>query len=240
MASVLIVEDEPRTADILRLYLEQNGHVCAVSHDGHAGLGKALTEAYDVVLLDRMLPGVDGLQICQTVKSQRDLYVILLTAKAGEQDRVDGLEQGADDYIVKPFSLREVLARVNRLVAVRLPRYALPGDSDQVMRVGDSLLDVEAHILRRGREEVALTSTECLMLALLARKSGVVCSKSQLACAAELIDGDDEFDEAAAHKVTSHMSHVRRKLSEVDCSCLLRTVHSIGYRLQCLPSDLPE
>ncbi len=240
MASVLIVEDEPRTADVLKRYLEQNGHVCAVSHDGHAGLGKALTEAYDVILLDRMLPGVDGLLICQTVKSQRDSFIILLTAKAGEQDRVEGLEQGADDYIVKPFSLREVLARVNRLVVARAPRQVWHSDGGQSVQVGDSLLDTATHVLRRGSVEVTLTATECHMLALLVKKAGVVCTKLQLACAAGLVAAETEFDDAAAHRVTSHMSHVRQKMSEVDCSCLLRTVHAVGYRVQCGASDLPE
>lgn len=236
MANVLIVEDEPKTAEILGLFLEQSGHRCSISHDGHAGLGKALTETYDVLLLDHMLPGIDGLKICQTVKSQRDVYVILITAKAGEQDRIDGLDQGADDYVVKPFSLREVLARVNRLVMERERQRDAPENIKSLIRVGNCVLDSSALSLRSGIHEVVLTVMESQMMKLLMQKCGAVCSKSELANAAGLIVSGELLDDATAHKVTSHMSHLRRKLNQIDSLCLLKTIHSVGYKMVSLAS----
>ncbi|KYP81309.1 response regulator transcription factor [Ferroacidibacillus organovorans] len=237
MANVLIVEDEPKTAEILRLFLEQNGHTCSISHDGHAGLGRALTESYDVLLLDQMLPGIDGLKICQTVKSQRVVYVILITAKAGEQDRIDGLERGADDYVVKPFSLRELLARVNRLVMERERRSETSENINSLIRVGNCLLETSALSLRSGIHEVILTVTESQMLELLFSRFGAVCSKVELANAAGLIASGESLDDATSHKVTSHMSHLRKKLAQIDSLCFLKTIHSVGYKIVCLTSE---
>ena len=220
----LLVEDDARLAALTREYLE--GHGVAVVHvgDGVRGLSEASTGKFDVVLLDLMLPGKDGLEVCRELRARSDVPVIVLTARGEEADRVMGLELGADDYLAKPFSPRELLARI-RAVTRRAKGRA--GPARDVVRVGTLVVDPAARRVTLGGREVALTGYEFALLEALARRAGRVLSREQLM---ELARGTAE--EAFDRSVDVHVSRLRQKLGDdPKRPRLLKTVRGAGYVL---------
>lgn len=174
---ILVVEDEPKTGDYLRLGLSEAGFVVDLARDGLDGLHLALTEAYDLAILDVMLPGIDGWQVLQGVrKSGKEMPVLFLTAKDAVDDRVKGLELGADDYLVKPFAFSELLARVRTL----LRRGTKIKEAD-VLRAADLELDLMRRRVTRSGKKIELTSKEFSLLELLLRRQGEVLPRSLIA-----------------------------------------------------------
>ncbi len=221
---VLLVEDDLRLASLTREYLE--GHGVAVVHvsDGRRGQDEALSGRYDAVLLDLMLPGKDGLEVCREVRSRSDVPVIVLTARGEEADRVMGLELGADDYLAKPFSPRELLARI-RAVVRRAKGKA--GPARDVVKVGGLFVDPAARRVTLDGREVALTGYEFALLHALARRAGRVLGREQLM---ELAKGspDDAFDRS----IDVHVSRLRQKLGDDPRRPkLIKTVRGAGYLL---------
>ncbi len=235
MANVLIIEDESKTADTLKDYLDQNGHVCKVAYDGYSGLGMAISEPFDLILLDWMLPGIDGLQICQTMKASRDIRIVMITAKSSENDRVDGLELGADDYIIKPFSLREVLARVNRLLIDSSSRLGEDRSRTSVKKesnivcAGNATLNLDSHTLYCENKNVDLTLTELHMLSLLMKSPGRPFRKSELILSTQ---NHQKLEIGNFHQAASHVVNLRRKLTQLNCNFTITTVYGQGYSLK--------
>ena len=235
MANVLIIEDESKTADTLKAYLDLNGHFCKVVYDGYSGLGMALSEPFDVILLDWMLPGVNGMQICQKIKSQLNVSIIMITAKSGENDRVEGLELGADDYVIKPFSLREVLARVNRFVfdanskSIESLKLLSNNLGKNNILAGNAQLDRDSHTLYCGSENIDLTLTECHMLSILMQSPGRPYLKHDLI---PTLKSGQDLEAESHHRVAMHIYNLRRKLTQINCDFTIKTVYGQGYALK--------
>ncbi len=221
---VLLVEDDLRLASLTKEYLE--GHGVAVVHvsDGRRGQEEALGGKYDAVLLDLMLPGRDGLDVCREVRARSDVPIVVLTARGEEADRVMGLELGADDYVAKPYSPRELLARIRAVVRRAKGR---AGPSREAVRVGTLEVDPAARRVTLAGREIALTGYEFALLLALARRAGRVLSREQLM---ELARGsaEDAFDRS----IDVHVSRLRQKLGDdPKHPRLIKTVRGAGYVL---------
>jgi DNA-binding response OmpR family regulator len=218
---VLVVDDERRLARSLKLGLEAEGFAVDVAHDGSEGLWLARENPYDAIVLDLMLPGINGYQVCATLRRDRIWTpILMLTAKDGEWDQVEGLDTGADDYLTKPFSFPVLVARL-RAVARRGAR-----ERPTVLEVGDLRIDPAAHRVSRGDVQLELTSREFALLAFLARHRGDVVSKRQILDAVwdEAFEGDPNIVEV-------YIRHLRNKIDRPFDRNAIQTVRGAGYRL---------
>jgi len=222
--SVVYVEDDERLARLTQRYLESHGVVVTLAADGREGLAQALRVWPDVVLLDLMLPHIDGVELCRQLRSRADVPIIMVTARGEEADRVLGLEAGADDYVPKPFSSRELLARI-RAQARRSRGRA--GPSNRPIAVGPLMVDPAAMRVTLGSVELGLTTYEFHLLKALAERAGRVLSREQLL---DLVHGSAE--EAFDRSIDVHVSHLRAKLGDDARSPRwLITVRGVGYML---------
>jgi two-component system OmpR family response regulator len=222
--TALLVEDDARLATLTAEYLGGHGVVVTCVGDGAAGLEEASRRAYDVVLLDLMLPGKHGLEVCRELRARSDVPIVILTARGEEVDRVTGLELGADDYLAKPFSPRELLARIRAVV--RRARGQV-GPSVKPLHVGRLALDPGARRATVDGQEIVLTGYEFSLLYALASRAGRVLSREQLI---ELAGGsaEDAFDRS----VDVHVSRLRQKLGDDPKNPrMLKTVRGSGYML---------
>jgi two-component system copper resistance phosphate regulon response regulator CusR len=222
---LLVIEDEPKLAQYLHKGLSENGHVVDVAHDGIEGRRLATGGDYDLVLLDVMLPGVDGFGVLQSIRSEkRGLPVLMLTARDRVEDRVRGLEQGADDYLVKPFAFSELLARVGALL-----RRGQQGGAQAAteLQLADLRLDLLSRRAERGSERLDLTAKEFKLLALLLRRRGQILSRTTLA---EQV-WDMNFD-SDTNIVEVAVRRLRAKLDDPFPTKLLHTVRGMGYVLE--------
>ena len=222
---VLVVDDEPNIVDVVRGYLEREGFIVEAAFDGPGALERARESNPDMVVLDVMLPGIDGIEVCRQLRQFSDAYVLMLTARAEEVDRIIGLTVGADDYLTKPFSPRELVARVRAML--RRPRAQaappLPEDVEQPLELGDLVIDRSRHVVTRGGTEVELTAREFALLAMLAEQPGRVFTRAQIL---DRIWASEFYDE---HVVEVHMGNLRHKLGE-DPARYVQTVRGVGYR----------
>jgi DNA-binding response OmpR family regulator len=224
LIAALLVEDDARLAALTREYLANHGVAVEIAGDGRLGLDVAVRRRFDVVLLDLMLPGKDGLEVCRELRARSDVPILVLTARGEEADRVLGLEMGADDYLPKPFSPRELLARIRALVRRARGR---AGPPVEVLRVGDLVIDPGAHRATLAGRELPLTGYEFALLRALAERAGRVLSREQLM---ELARGSAE--EAFDRSIDVHVSHLRQKLGDDPRRPrLLKTVRGAGYVL---------
>jgi DNA-binding response OmpR family regulator len=214
---VVVVEDEPTIAEAVAARLRADGYLVDVAHDGPSGVALCRRVSPDLVVLDLMLPGLDGYEVCRQVQAERPVPVLMLTARDEETDVVVGLRVGADDYVTKPFSPRELSARVAALLR-RAARTTAPG---AVLRLGGVEVDRETRRVHRDGAEVHLTPTEFDLLARLAARPGAVHTRDQL-----LADVWGWRDAGGTTRtVDSHVAALRRKLGEG----VVRTVHGVGY-----------
>ena len=222
MATILVVDDEPKITRLVRDYLESAGFTVVTAADGREALMRARTERPDLVVLDLGLPQLDGLDVTRRLRREGDLPIIMLTARDDETDKLIGLELGADDYVTKPFSPRELVARV-RAVLRRHDRE----ESDEVLRAGALALDVPRMQLEVDGLAVELTATEFSLLAAMARQPGRVFTRSQLLDAIHGVTF-----ESYERAIDAHVKNIRRKieLDPHDPRHLL-TVYGVGYRL---------
>lgn len=222
---ILIIEDEPGLAESVRYALESEGFEVTVAASGFRGLEVARSSAPDLVLLDLMLPEMSGLDVCRQLRLSSDVPIIMLTAKDSEADKVTGLELGADDYMTKPFSMRELLARV-RAHLRRSAKTGLLADSNEVLRGGSIELDIDAHITRVGGDEVELRPKEFELLESLMRR------KNRLAARHTLIDevwGPSYFGDTKTLDV--HIKRLREKLEDDSSKPKhIVTVRGLGYK----------
>ena len=223
MQRILVIEDENDIRQLLRFNLEREGFAVLEAADGLGGLHMATSELPGLVVLDLMLPGMDGCDVCRRLKAQpvtAAIPVLMLTARGEEVDRIVGLTLGADDYVVKPFSVRELVLRIRAI----LRRGSRPGTGTALCR-GALLLDVEAHRVTLDGQEVALTATEFRLLEDLMRHAGAVRTREQLLNAV----WGYSF-EGYARTVDTHVRRLRAKLGEEAAA--LETVRGVGYRLR--------
>jgi len=213
-ARILLVDDETPILDLVRGYLEREGYAIATAEDGVAAVEHVRTERPDVVVLDVMLPGLDGFEVLRQIRTFSDAYVLMLTARSDEMDRVVGLSVGADDYLIKPFSPRELVARVKALL--RRPRAGAAAPT------GDLVVDPARRTATVRGAAVSLTATEFDILALIARDPGIVVGRADLLAAiwGPGFVGDD-------HLVDVHVANLRRKIGEG----FIETVRGVGYKL---------
>ena len=220
--TILIVDDEARIVKLVRDYLERAGFEVLAAHDGEAALTLARVEQPDLIVLDLMLPGVDGLDVCRRLRQESGVPIIMLTARVEEADRIVGLELGADDYVTKPFSPGELVARV-RATLRRVQGQMGPAT---VIRAGDLELDTAALTATVAGEPVDLTPTEFQLLATLARQPGRIFSREQLLEAVHGI-AFDGYDRS----VDSHVKNLRRKIEpDPRQPRYIHTVYGVGYR----------
>jgi two-component system alkaline phosphatase synthesis response regulator PhoP len=219
---ILVVDDEPRIADIARDYLERAGFTVTTAGNGADALAIARTKRPDLIVLDLGLPKMDGLDVTRTLRQQSNVPIIMLTARVDESDKLIGLELGADDYITKPFSPKELVARV-RAVFRRIDAAPERGD---VVRAGEVTLDKRRMQVTVGTHGVDLTATEFELLATLARQPGRVFTRAQLLDAIRGVEADS-FDRA----IDAHVKNVRRKLEpDPKHPRYVLTVHGVGYK----------
>ena len=221
--SILVVEDEEAIAEAVRVRLASEGFEVRVAGDGPDALRLAGEERPDLVVLDLMLPGMDGLEVCRELQRESWVPVLMLTARADEADKVAGLAVGADDYMTKPFSLRELTARV-RAILRRMERMRQVQDGEPLERF-DLLIDTARRRVTRNDEEVVLTPLEFEILATLARQPGVVMGRDDLM---DRVWGYRDY--AGGRVVDSHVARIRRKLGDDAAEPIyIRTVHGVGY-----------
>lgn len=219
MAKILIVDDDTNICELLRLYIEKEGFEAAISNDGESALKKFDSFSPDLMLLDIMLPGLDGWQVCREIRKKSSCPIIMLTAKGEVFDKVLGLELGADDYVVKPFELEVLLSRIRALLR-------RTGDvSGQYLSCGGISLDQGKMRVCCGQEEIALSPSEYQMLVYLMRNKGRTVTRENLL--AEIWDSNGNY--VNDNTLTVTMKRLREKLHQPDC---LKTVRSIGYRME--------
>ncbi len=232
MKRILIVDDDEHICDLVRIVLEADGFQVEAAFEGNLGLQKIEIQSYDLVILDIMLPGVDGWEICRRIRSgpARRTPVIMLTAKGEEIDKILGLEVGADDYITKPFSPRELLARVKALLR-RVEDYNEDNDAPSLpLRAGNLVIDTEKYtVTAYGRQQVELTPKEIQLLALMARNSGKVFPREVLL---EQIWGYS-YPGGSQRTIDEHIKRLRKKLAGADQQLTyIQTVWGIGYKFE--------
>jgi DNA-binding response OmpR family regulator len=217
---ILVVDDEPKVARLARDYLEKNGFRVLIAGDGQSALATARREKPDLVILDLMLPNIDGREVCRILRRESDVPIIMLTALSEEIDQVTGLEIGADDYITKPFSVRALVARVRALL--RRSKGGIKPPS--VIRVGGLEIDLEKYSAAFNSHPIKLTPNEFKLLALLASRPGQTLTREQLLD--DLHGSASSFDRS----VDSHIKNLRKKLEAASGESMIETVYGIGYR----------
>jgi DNA-binding response OmpR family regulator len=226
MSKILIIEDEAELAKVLRSYLENAGFDVLTSYQGDTGLETWRSSHPDLVILDLNLPGMDGLDVARTIRQERDTPIIMVTARVEETDKLIGLELGADDYVTKPYSPREVVARVRTV----LRRAGRSGErKPDFIRAGDLEIDLDAHSVQRSGQEFDLTPTEFNLLAALAASPGRVFSRLQLLEATQ----DGAAFEGYERTIDAHIKNLRSKIEpDPKSPQYILTVFGVGYKFQ--------
>ena len=224
---ILVVEDDVRVADMLERGLSEDGYDIDIAQDGPQGIHKALAVAYDAIVLDVMLPGADGFEVCRQLRlAERWAPVLMLTARTQVGDRVRGLDSGADDYLPKPFGFEELSARLRALV--RRGAAARP----TILRAGDLTLNPASHTVMRGRVEIAVSAREFALLELLLRRVGQVLERDEIfqhVWSAPMYSGSNVVDQ--------YVSYLRRRIDKPFGVSQLQTLRGVGYRLR--PESVP-
>jgi DNA-binding response OmpR family regulator len=219
---ILIIEDEQRLARLLKQGLEEQGFVVDMAHDGSEGQFMAENYSYDAILLDLLIPEVDGLTILKTLRAQgKGVPILIITARGDVEDRIRGLNLGADDYLAKPFDLEELIARIHALI--RRSR----GQSSSLIKIGDLIIDTNTRTVSRSEVEIALTAREYDVLTYLALNSGKVISRNELI--EHIYTTDCELD---SNVIDVYINYLRNKIDKSFVSPLIHTVRGAGYILK--------
>jgi two-component system response regulator MprA len=218
---VLVIEDDAEIADVLRRFLRQEGHDVRTASDGDGALPAAAEFVPDLVILDLGLPGLDGVEVCRRLRAEGDVPILILTARTELEDRVEGLDSGADDYLVKPFERQELLARIRALLRRRPPR------GSASLAVGDLRLNPDTHEVTRGERRIELTNREFELLEYLMRNERLVISRERLL---EEVWGYDPM--AMTNTIDVFISNLRRKLEAGGEPRILHTKRGAGYVLR--------
>ncbi|MBM7580185.1 response regulator transcription factor [Jeotgalibacillus terrae] len=215
---ILVIEDEKNLARFIELELQYEGYEVVTEHDGRDGLNRALSEAFDLILLDLMLPSLSGMEICRRIRQAEDLPIIMITAKDGVMDRVSGLDSGADDYIVKPFAIEELLARMRALMR------RTGSDSQDTLNHKDLSLMTKSYKVEKNGQEIILTNKEFNLLKMLLENKDIVLTRDRII---EKVWGYDA--EAETNVVDVYIRHLRNKIDPDQPSAYIETVRGTGY-----------
>lgn len=222
---ILVVEDEQKLAHLLYRVLTEERHIVDVAYDGPSGLERAQAIAYDLIVLDLMLPGVDGLEICRRLRASGNrAWLLMLTARRAVEDRVNGLNAGADDYVTKPFAMTELIARVNALLR---RSEGSPTPLNQNLQIGDLVLDLVRHEVQRSGKLIELTAKEFALLEYLMRHPGQVLTRTQITNQVWAYDSD-----ALSNVVDIYIHYLRDKIDRGFTKRLIKTVRSVGYKIE--------
>lgn len=218
MKKILIIEDEKNISSFVKMELEFEGYITQVIEDGKQGLDEAINQDYDLILLDLMLPSLNGIEICRRLKKEKDTPIIMLSAKDSVMDKVSGLQMGADDYVSKPFAIEELLARIQ--VVFRRDN----NSNSKILNFKDLSINIDSRVVKKGDEELNLTNKEYeLLLYLMENKDKVISRLSLL----ESVWGYNY--ETETNVVDVYVRHLRNKLDTEDKEEYIKTVRSIGY-----------
>ncbi len=223
---ILICDDDPIVHESLRLYFDNEHYTHSDAYDGNESLQLAIQDKPDLILLDVMMPGMNGLDVCRELRKTITTPIIILTAKGEEIDRVLGLELGADDYIVKPFSPREVVARI-KAVLRRTESLQEHSPSTQILRFDGLEINIENYSVRVNSEQIPFTPKEVEILHLLAMKPGTVMSREQII---NQVWGDN-FD-GDLRTIDTHIKRIRQKITYEGCKWNISTVYGVGYKFE--------
>ena len=220
MKKILIIEDESNISDFIKMELEYEGYEAEISEDGKEGLIKALREDYDLIVLDLMLPGISGLEVCRRLKKEKDIPVIMLSAKDSVMDKVAGLQIGADDYIAKPFAIEELIARI-QVIFRRAEKV-----KSNIIKFKDLSIQLESRTVMKNEEKINLTNKEYELLILLLNNKGKVVTRDNILNEVWGYDYD-----AGTNVVDVYVSYLRNKLDEKNKEAYIETVRAVGYIL---------
>lgn len=218
MKKILIIEDESNISDFVKMELEYEGYEAEISEDGKEGLIKALREDYDLIVLDLMLPGISGLEVCRRLKKEKDIPVIMLSAKDSVMDKVAGLQIGADDYIAKPFAIEELIARI-QVIFRRAEKI-----KSNIIKFKDLSIQLESRTVMKNEEKINLTNKEYELLILLLNNKGKVVTRDNIL---NEVWGYDYY--AGTNVVDVYVSYLRNKLDEKNKEAYIETVRAVGY-----------
>lgn len=218
MKKILIIEDESNISDFVKMELEYEGYEAEISEDGKEGLIKALREDYDLIVLDLMLPGISGLEVCRRLKKEKDIPVIMLSAKDSVMDKVAGLQIGADDYIAKPFAIEELIARI-QVIFRRTEKV-----KSNIIKFKDLSIQLESRTVMKNEEKINLTNKEYELLILLLNNKGKVVTRDNILNEVWGYDYD-----AGTNVVDVYVSYLRNKLDEKNKEAYVETVRAVGY-----------
>lgn len=221
--TILVVDDEQRIIDLAKMYLEQDGYRVMSATDGVNALNKILDDKPSLVVLDLMLPGMDGLEVCRRVRAESDVPIIMLTARSDDIDKIVGLELGADDYLTKPFNPRELVARVKAILR-RTDRKSTREDAPSQIEIGNLIIDAQRRSVEISGQLVDLRMKEFDLLQTLAENPGMVFSREKLL---DVVWGYDFAGETRT--VDVHIAHLRHKLNGMNAT--IETVWGVGYKL---------
>ena len=222
--NILVIEDERKTSELIQLYLQRNGYTVLAAADGHTGLALARTHQPDLIVLDLMLPGLDGLDLCRILRAEATIPIIMLTARSTEDDKLLGLELGADDYLTKPFSPRELVARVRTVL--RRAGQQTTAEPNPILEWGTLSLNTSQHTLTQSGQPLTLTPKEFRLLETLMRESGRVFNRVELLEKAFGLDYD-----GLERTIDVHIRNLRQKIEpNPNQPVYVQTVFGIGYR----------
>jgi DNA-binding response OmpR family regulator len=222
---LLVVEDERRLAHVLRRVLQEHRYVVDIAYEGEEGSNLAASGLYDLIILDLMLPGIDGVSICRRLRALKVMTpVLMLTARSAVEDRIQGLTVGADDYLIKPFAMGELLARIQALLRRRDRQLELPATE---LHIADLILDLTRHEARREGRIIELTAKEFALLELLMRHPGQVLSRAQIRDHVWRYDMD-----ALSNVVDNYIYYLREKIDRGFGRPLIKTVRGVGYKIE--------
>lgn len=222
MVNILIVDDEKKICEFIKAFLDNEGYYTEVAYDGDSAIDKLNSKKYDLLILDRMLPGISGEEICKYIRDKSDVPIIMLTAKIEDEDKIDGFKLGCDDYICKPFNINELILRVKAI----LKRISNFGDKE-IISYGDELeINTSTHEVKVRGEEVVLTNTEYKILLILINNPKKIYSRDKLL--ESTIEG---YYEKGDRAIDSHIKNLRQKI-EIDSRNpkIIQTVYGVGYR----------
>ena len=221
---ILVIDDEAQIVKVLKAYLEQSGYQVVTAEDGKRALAIFQREKPDFMILDLTLPGLDGLEVCRTVRRQSNIPILMLTARVEEADKLMGLELGADDYVVKPFSPREVVARVRTIFR----RASGEAAQAEIIRVGNLVIDLDQHTVMVGEHKVELTPTEFDILVVLARQPKRVLTRLQI-----MDQAQGNAFEGYERTIDAHIKNIRLKLEPNSKDpTFIHTVFGVGYKIE--------
>lgn len=223
MANILIIEDEKQMANFIKLELTHESYNTDICYDGESGLNKAIQNDYDIILLDIMIPKINGFEVCRRIRKEKSTPIIMLTAKGETTDKVNGLDGGADDYLTKPFEIEELLARIR----VILRRNNSQKENSNIIKIDDLELDLTTKKVTRGNKNIELTKKEYELLEYLMKNNGIVISREKI------IENVWNYDFVGDTKIVDvFIRYLRSKIDEDYNNKLIKTVRGFGYVIE--------